>query len=228
MTTLRGTSARDLSTVLDPLRPWIASAVMLGALSAIVAARWLATTRGVDAFSVGAGFGVALAALWLVSRRGAMPARAVISARAAIATPAAGRLRRLVPAVVAGSAFGLALVALAIAGAAIGGAPIVPGLSRPAAPFLPWAAITLVVATAEEGLLRGVLFDRLRAAGGLVPAVAITTVVFALMHVPLYGWHVVPLDLAVGLGLAGLRLSTRTILAPAVAHLVADLATWWL
>jgi membrane protease YdiL (CAAX protease family) len=115
-----------------------------------------------------------------------------------------------------------------VIGAAIAGAPIVPGVARPAAPFLPWAAITILVATAEEGILRGVLFDRLRAVGGLFPAVVVTTVAFALLHVPLYGWDVVPLDLAVGLGLVGLRLSTRTVLAPIVAHAVADLATWWL
>jgi hypothetical protein len=47
------------------------------------------------------------------------------------------------------------------------------------------------------------------------------------MHVPLYGWHVVPLDLGVGLWLAGLRLATGGIAAPAIAHAVADLATWW-
>ena len=72
------------------------------------------------------------------------------------------------------------------------------------------------------------LFDRLRLAGGTTLAIAVTTVAFALLHVPLYGWHVVPLDVAVGLGFAGLRLSTRTVLAPALAHAVADLATWWL
>jgi hypothetical protein len=48
------------------------------------------------------------------------------------------------------------------------------------------------------------------------------------MHVPLYGWHVVPLDLGVGLWLAGLRLATGGIAAPAIAHTIADLATWWL
>jgi membrane protease YdiL (CAAX protease family) len=85
-----------------------------------------------------------------------------------------------------------------------------------------------VVATAEEGILRGMLFDRLRAAGGLPIAIAVTSLAFALLHVPLYGWHVVPLDLAVGFGLAGLRLSTASVVAPAIAHAVADLATWWL
>jgi hypothetical protein len=32
----------------------------------------------------------------------------------------------------------------------------------------------------------------------------------------------------VGLGFAGLRLVTGGIAAPAAAHAVADLATWWL
>ena len=59
-------------------------------------------------------------------------------------------------------------------------------------------------------------------------AVIVTAVLFAMMHVPLYGWHVVPLDLGVGLWLAGLRLATGGVAAPAIAHTVADLATWWL
>ena len=49
-----------------------------------------------------------------------------------------------------------------------------------------------------------------------------------MLHVPLYGWHVVPLDLGVGLFLGGLRLLTGGAVAPAVAHTVADLATWWI
>ena len=47
------------------------------------------------------------------------------------------------------------------------------------------------------------------------------------MHVPFYGWHVVPLDLGVGVFLAGLRLASGSVAAPAIAHIVADLATWW-
>jgi membrane protease YdiL (CAAX protease family) len=119
-------------------------------------------------------------------------------------------------------------VAVAVIGPAIGGALTAPGLGRPAAPFLPWALVTLLVAAAEEGVLRGVLLDRIERVAGLAPAIALTTLAFALMHVPLYGWHVVPLDLAVGLGLGGLRLVTGRVAAPATAHAVADLATWWL
>ena len=59
-------------------------------------------------------------------------------------------------------------------------------------------------------------------------AVAVTSLAFALIHVPLYGWHVVPLDFAVGVWLAGLRLASGGVAAPAIAHSLADLATWWM
>jgi hypothetical protein len=38
----------------------------------------------------------------------------------------------------------------------------------------------------------------------------------------------VPLDLAVGIVLGGLRIATRSVAAPAAAHATADIATWWL
>ena len=197
---------------------WVVSAVLLVALAAIVGARWLAVTRGLDGLLVGVGFGGALSAVWLRSARR--------HRHGPPGSPSA--IRALMIPTAAGIGFGLGLVLVTVAGTLLAGVSLPPGLARPSAPFLPWAVVTVVVATGEEGILRGVLFDRLRAAGGLVTAVAVTTIVFALVHVPLYGWHVVPLDLAVGLGLAGLRLATRSIGAPAVAHAVADLATWWL
>jgi hypothetical protein len=74
--------------------------------------------------------------------------------------------------------------------------------------FVSWAAVVTVVATAEE--------------------IVVGAVCFALLHVPLYGWHVVPLDLAVGLVLGGLRQGTGTPAAPAVTHVGADLVGWFL
>ena len=204
---------------------WRGAAAILIGLALIVGARWLATTSGLDGLAAGTGFGLALGALWLLAR---WPFRAIGPQRRREAALAPLYARTTAIALAFGVAFGIALVVGGQLGAALGGHPLVPGLGRPAAPFMPWVAITIVVATAEEGILRGVLFDRLRASGGTLVAIVITTIAFALMHVPLYGWHVVPLDLAVGLGFAGLRLSTRSLLAPIAAHALADLATWWL
>jgi membrane protease YdiL (CAAX protease family) len=95
-------------------------------------------------------------------------------------------------------------------------------------PFVAWALITTAVAVGEEVFLRGALFDALDRSAGGAAAVLVTSIAFALMHVPLYGWQVVPLDLGVGLFFAGLRLATGGVAAPAMAHVLADLSTWWL
>src|SRR5215218_5401570 len=198
---------------------WLPVGVILAAVGGAILARWWATRAGLDALAVGAAFGLGLVIVW-----GA-------AARASRTAPRAGAgAPTILPAVAVliGAMTGLGLVALTVLGGELGGSLLPPGLGRPAAPFAPWALVTLVVAIAEEGVLRGVLFDRVRDAGGLGLAVVLTSVAFALLHVPLYGWHVVPLDLAVGLLLAGLRLGTGGIAAPAAAHAVADLATWWL
>ena len=93
--------------------------------------------------------------------------------------------------------------------------------------FVPWALAVTVVATAEELLLRGSLYDALERSHGANAAIAVGAVLFALLHVPLYGWHVVPLDLAVGLVLGGLRQGSGTPLAPAVSHVGADWVGWF-
>jgi membrane protease YdiL (CAAX protease family) len=200
---LPGHTSRSLA------RTWASPVLVLFGLAAVVWMRWTATRAGLDALAIGAAFGGGL--LVLASPR----------PRTWPSLPSA---RNLVLGVLAG----LALVALTSAGAWIAGANLPPGLGRPAAPFVPWALVTVLVAAGEEALLRGRLFDATHRAGGTTAAVALTTVAFALLHLPLYGWHVVPLDLGVGLAFAGLRLTTRGIAAPAAAHAVADLATWWL
>ncbi|HJP90017.1 MAG TPA: CPBP family intramembrane glutamic endopeptidase [Candidatus Limnocylindrales bacterium] len=184
---------------------WAMPALLVAGLAAIVALRWAAARVALDPLAVGGAFGGALVAL-------------------AWTRPSRPRADNVVVGVVAG----LALVGLTTLGAALAGSNLPPGLGRPAAPFLPWAAVTILVATGEEALLRGRLFDATRSAGGALAAIVLTTAAFALLHVPLYGWHVVPLDLGVGLGFAGLRLLTKGVAAPAAAHAVADLATWLL
>lgn len=195
---------------------WAVPIGIVLSLSAIVGVRALAVRAGLDGLLVGAAFGAALVVLWIVART----RRSAAAERFDVVRFAVG--------IGVGVAVGLVLVMVAAVGPAIAGTAAIPGIGRPAAPFVPWALITLVVVAAEEGVLRGVLFDRLERVAGLALAIALTTVLFALMHVPLYGWHVVPLDLAVGLVMAGLRISTRGLAAPIAAHAVADLATWWL
>jgi len=192
------------------LRAWAEAGLVAAGLGAVATMRLAATRIGLDPIAVGAVFGLGLLSLVVASR-----VRLPLGARPFAAA-------------VLGAALGLALVIVTFAGAEIAGVSRVPGLGRADATFVPWAAVTIVVAFAEEAVLRGVLFDRLRRAGGPVTAIVATTALFALMHVPLYGWHVVPLDLAVGLALGGLRLATGGVIAPTVAHAVADLATWWL
>jgi len=101
-------------------------------------------------------------------------------------------------------------------------------LGSPAGGFALWAAVVTLVAVAEEALLRGALVGVLLRRTSAEVAVGVAAVAFALLHVPVYGWVALPLDLAAGVWLGGLRLVSGGAGAPALAHTVADLATWWL
>lgn len=94
--------------------------------------------------------------------------------------------------------------------------------------FAVWAAVVTLVAVAEEILLRGALFEVISRYRGENSAIAVGAVAFALLHVPVYGWSVLPLDLAVGVALGVLRVVSGSVAAPAITHTLADLAGWWL
>jgi membrane protease YdiL (CAAX protease family) len=105
------------------------------------------------------------------------------------------------------------------------------GWVQPVAPlssYPGWAVLIVLIAGTEEMVLRGALFDACTQVAGPSGAVAVTAVAFALIHVPLYGAVALPLDLAVGMWLGGLRLLTGGVAAPATAHILADLCSWWL
>jgi membrane protease YdiL (CAAX protease family) len=108
------------------------------------------------------------------------------------------------------------------------GADAVQLAPRPDATFSTWAIVTILVATSEEACFRGVLFESLLRDRGVLVTVAWTSLAFALIHVPFYGWGALPIDLAAGVWFAGLKLTTGRVAAPAVAHALADLVTWWL
>jgi membrane protease YdiL (CAAX protease family) len=177
-------------------------------LAGAMTARWAATVgASVDGLVVGAAFGAAL-----------VTGVALVGWR-----PRQVAARRLAADLLVGLAGGAALVGLALAVRSPG--PWIP--FDPAGSFVPWALVTVLVAAGEELVLRGALFDALDESGGTGVALVATSLAFALLHVPLYGWHVVPLDLGVGIFLGGLRLVTGGVAAPAIAHAIADLATWW-
>jgi membrane protease YdiL (CAAX protease family) len=91
-----------------------------------------------------------------------------------------------------------------------------------------WALAVVAVAVAEETLLRGSLYAAVEQRAGTAAAIGAGACAFAALHVPLYGWAVVPLDLAVGIWLGILRAASGSVAAPACAHALADLAGWWL
>jgi membrane protease YdiL (CAAX protease family) len=129
------------------------------------------------------------------------------------------------------TSFGWRALAWGVVGAVVLVVPVAlthsPTAAAGTTSYVGWALATAVVATAEEAFLRGALFDAALRRHGPDVAVVVAAVAFAALHVPLYGWHVVPLDLAVGLGLGALRLAAGTWTAPAVAHVGADLVGWW-
>jgi len=100
--------------------------------------------------------------------------------------------------------------------------------AHPLGNYATWAAIVSVVAMAEEFFLRGALFNAVKKAHSDNLAIIIAATAFALLHVPLYGWHVVPLDFFVGLYLGVVRSFGGSWVTPGIAHTVADLAGWWL
>jgi membrane protease YdiL (CAAX protease family) len=170
-----------------------------------VGLRWqIFRTAALDGVSEGLVFGSALVAVAAVGGW----------------TPSLPRAQALLAGVVAGG--------LLVAISAAPRWPVLPMTLGHAAPFLPWVLVTSLVATAEELVLRGSLWRWVAEGAGDVAALLLTSLLFALIHVPVYGWSVVPLDVGVGLIFGGLRLWLGGPAAPAAAHVVADLATWWI
>ena len=191
--------------VRTPSSAWIRAAWLAGGLGAAALARFAFNGTGAaGGFISGALFGGTLLAIAVAG--GWRP----------------GRFR--VASLTTGLAGGLVLIAIPLL---LGPTSRVVPWIRPD-PFLIWFVVTAVVASAEEAVLRGALLSALDDAAGPLTGVIGSSAAFALMHVPLYGWGVVPIDLAAGVLLAGLCYLTGGTTAPTVAHLLADLATWWL
>jgi membrane protease YdiL (CAAX protease family) len=59
-------------------------------------------------------------------------------------------------------------------------------------------------------------------------AIFIAAIAFTVLHIPLYGWHVVPLDFTVGVWLGAIRAISGSWVAPGISHMLADLTSWWI
>ncbi|MFN2607857.1 MAG: lysostaphin resistance A-like protein [Acidimicrobiales bacterium] len=113
-----------------------------------------------------------------------------------------------------------AAVALGVAAFAVGR---VLGGGRAPAPFaVRLVALNSLAAVAEEAFFRRLAYGVLSASGPAA-AVAGTAVLFAVVHVTVYGAWVLPIDLAAGLVLGWQRWATGSWLAPAATHVVANL-----
>jgi membrane protease YdiL (CAAX protease family) len=126
---------------------------------------------------------------------------------------------KLLPSLAAGVAAGLMLLLPSLHNGSSG---------RPLAEFWGWAAATAVVATLEEAAIRGVIQPLWSRAAGPVAGLLLGALAFALIHLPGYGAAAMPVDLAAGLLLGGLRLLTGRVAPCAIAHVVADWGAWFL
>lgn len=101
------------------------------------------------------------------------------------------------------------------------------GRGTPAAPFA-WRvlAINSLAAVAEEAFFRRFIYSLLLP-GGTAWAVAGSAVLFAVAHVSVYGFWVLPVDLAAGLVLAWQRWATGSWAVPAVTHVFANVLMLW-
>ncbi len=197
-----------MSVAVRPLLPAAgAAAAVAGALGLRVA---VAGGEGAaSSLPAAAVFALLLGGVGVWARRG----RVMIASR-----------RNVLRGVVAGVLGGAALVVLVLV---VRGGPAVQLWVRPGGLLaLGWTLLVMLVAAAEEVVFRDVLFDAVARVHGVWWAAVAGALGFALMHVPLYGWRAVPLDLGVGLWLGGLRVLSGGVVAPAVAHALADCGAW--
>jgi len=96
------------------------------------------------------------------------------------------------------------------------GGPRIPLAAGPVA-----LGLNVAAAVSEEAFFRRFLYGRLVGLG--VPAaIAGSALLFALVHVPLYGWVAFGVDLGAGLVLSWQRWASGGWAAPAATHVVAD------
>ncbi len=106
------------------------------------------------------------------------------------------------------------------------GAFLVGRLLSGGVPPVEWAlravALATLAAVAEEAFYRRLAYGVASTAGPVV-AIGASALVFALVHVTIWGWGVLPLDLAAGLLLGWQRWASGGWSVPAATHVAANL-----
>lgn len=118
------------------------------------------------------------------------------------------------------------VVALVVGLAAFGAGRLLVGGTSPLAPTALILAANTLAAVAEEAWFRRLGFGLL-APGGTAFAVVGSAVLFAAVHVTIYGFWILPLDLAAGLVLGWQRAVTGSWRVSAVTHVVANVLVVW-
>jgi len=153
--------------------------------------------------------------------RGVPPSAAILAAGyvlvlvASTAAPLPAARPMIAPAVAPLPVLAAGVGAVLLASAAAGR-----GIASPVAGWAP--GLNVLAAVAEEALFRRVAFGWLARIGPVVAVVA-TACLFALVHVPVYGWAALPVDLGAGLLLSWQRAASGTWTVPAATHAFANL-----
>jgi membrane protease YdiL (CAAX protease family) len=82
--------------------------------------------------------------------------------------------------------------------------------------------LSVLAAVAEEAFFRRLTYAAIERVHGPVVAVVGSAALFALVHVTVYGWWVLPLDLAAGLLLSWQRWASGRWTVPAATHVLAN------
>lgn len=129
---------------------------------------------------------------------------------ASIAVPLEQDRARLAPGLALLLGFGAVAVAANLAGSPVP---------------LPWSAaalpLALLAAVAEEALFRRLAYARLERFDALVAVVG-SALLFGFVHMPAYGWAVLPVDVGAGLLFGWQRWASGTWTVPAATHAFAN------
>jgi membrane protease YdiL (CAAX protease family) len=125
-----------------------------------------------------------------------------------------------VPATVAASSLAPATITgVGIAAFAIGRLVVAADAPAPATPLV--IGMLVLAAVAEEAFFRRLVFGSLTRFGPAAQVIG-SAWLFAVVHVTVYGWYALPLDVAAGLLLSWQRWASGSWGAPAATHALAN------